>query len=136
MERAKAICRDSDYRESIGFGPTISLKDLKGRSGYFSKKKAAAFLLRCTKQLETPENRENRIYAANIGLQQIIDEDEYASPECLYFELFPGATTADTTQFIKENAQSGEQLCRVLDFSEGEAVLAINYSSDNFRGLL
>jgi len=89
-------------------------------------------LLRCTKQLETRENWENRIYAANIGLGQIVDEDEDASPECLSFELFPGATTADIMNCIKDYAKSGEQLCSVLDFSDGEAVLAIEYSGDNF----
>lgn len=104
METAQKICHDSDCNEVIGIGPTISLSELKGRSGYFSKKKGAEFLLRCTKQLETQENWQNRIYAVNIGLGQIVEGDEGASPECLSLELLPGYTAEDAVSFVQEAA--------------------------------
>ena len=107
---------------------------LKGRSGYFSKKKAAEFLLRCTEQLETPETWKNRIYAVNIGLQRIVDEDEDAAPECLFFELFPGCSAKDVEEFVKNSARSGDELSKVLDLPKtAEPVIAIHYSSDNFE---
>jgi len=68
-----------------------------------------------------------------IGLGRIVDREEDAAPECLGFELLPGCSSSDVSNFGKDFARSGEELCKVLDLPKGGDVLAIDYSSDNFE---
>jgi hypothetical protein len=92
VEAAQKICKDSEYDEVIGFGPHIALDELKGGPsgkkrglGRYSKKKVAAYLSRCVKQLATPENMIHRIH-------------EDAAPECFGWELLE--TTNDVADFV------------------------------------
>jgi hypothetical protein len=134
MEAAQRICQESTWEEVIGFGPTISLDSLKGKSGKYSIKAGGEFLLRCVQEA----GRSNaQMYAVDIGLSRIVNGDEDASPECLSFELFPGCTPQEVADFLKGSSASGKELVEAIDLPKaGEPVLVIDYSGDNFPDYL